>query len=156
MVRALRFPSSVSPSTKWSIASGIYLFLGATAVAYLLSDLLTLLGEVIGLPPGLALAVMASPALLIGAAAWWVVVERRAAYAYRYGGLVGLLTALLTGLVWVARFVDVWGVEMATVDIVSFLVAFVLGVAAVAGALVGLPLMYARRRLDGSPSASGR
>lgn len=156
MVPDLRLPSSVSPATSWSIAAGLYLFCWAAAVAFLLADILTLLGDVIGLPPGFALAVMPSPALPIGAAAWWAVVERRAAYAYRYGGLVGLLTALLTGLVWVARFVDVWGVEMAAVDIVSVLVAFVLGVAAVVGALVGLPLMYTRRRLDGSPSASGR
>lgn len=156
MVRALHPLPTVSPSKKWSIAAGLYLFCWAAAVAFLLSDILTLLGEVIGLPPGFALAIVASPALLIGAAAWWAVVERRAAYAYRLGGLVGLLTALLTGLVWLARFVDVWGVEMVAVDIVAVLVAFVLGVAAVVGALVGLPLMYARRRLDGPPGASGR
>lgn len=69
---------------------------------------------------------------------------------------VGLLTALLTGLVWVTRFVQVWGVETVAIEIVALLAAFVLVVAAVAGTIAGLPLMSARRRLDGRhrPSTS--
>lgn len=155
MVPALPSSSRVTPSTKWSVAAGCYLFLCATALAFLLADLLSLLGEVIGLPPVFGLAIMAGPALVIGAFAWWAIVERRADYAYRRGVIVGFLTALLTGLVWLVRFVDVWGVEMVAVGIVATLAAFVLGVAAIAGALVGLPLMYARRRLDGRWSLSG-
>lgn len=154
MVPALRHPDSVSPATKWSIGAGLYLFVWATAVAYLLSDILTLFGEVIGLPARAAMVVLAVPSLVIGAVAWWAAVERRGAYAYRLGVLVGLLTAVVTGLVWMVRFVAVWGVELLAVEAVAILAAVVLGVAAVAGALVGLPLMYARRRLDGPTSPS--
>lgn len=151
MVSARRLPASVAPTTTWSVVAGCYLFLMATAVALLLSDVLTLFGEVIGLPTGYGLVILASPALPIGATAWWAVVERRGAYAHLRGALVGLLTALLTGLVWVARFVAVWGVEMVAVDVVTLLASFVVGVAAVAGAIVGLPLIHARRRLDAPP-----
>lgn len=125
------------------------MFVCATATAFLLHDLLGLLGEVIGLPAAYAMVILASPALAIGAVVWWAVVERRDAYTYRLGGAFGLVTALLTGLLWTVRFVGFWGFEMLVIPIVAFLVAFVLGLTALAGVLAGLPLMYARRRLDG-------
>lgn len=137
----------VSSAIKWSIGAGIYMFVWATATAFLLYDVLVLLAEVIGLPTGYAMVVLASPALVFGAVAWWAVVERRNAYTYRFAGTFGLVTALLTGLLWTVRFVSVWGFEMVAVDIVTLLVVLVLGLAVVAGVLTGLPLMYARRRL---------
>lgn len=124
------------------------MFAMATATALLLSDVLALLADVIGLPPAYAMAIFASPALVIGAGLWWGAVERRGSYSYLIGGLVGSVTALLTGLLWTVRFVGVWGREMLAAEIVSLLVLFVLGSVVVAGAIIGLPLMYARRRLD--------
>jgi hypothetical protein len=141
--------AGVSPSVKWSVYAGLCLFGCATVTAVLLADVLALFAEVVGLPARYAMVLLASPALLVGTVTWWAVVERRRAYAYRVGGAVGLLTALLTGLLWTARFVTVWGVEMLAVPIVAVLVLFVLGITAVAGVLVGLPLMYARRRTGG-------
>lgn len=147
MTSARQSRAPLPPATTWSIGAGLSLFLCATAVAYALSDLLALLGDVIGLPAGFAMVILASPSLAIGALLWWTVVERRAAFAYRFGAGVGLLTAALTGLLWVLRFVDVWGFEMLAVDVVAVLAAVVLGVAVTVGAIIGLPLMYARRRL---------
>lgn len=129
------------------------MFIMATATALLLSDVLALLADVIGLPPAYAMAIFASPALVIGAGLWWGAVERRGSYSYLIGGLVGSVTALLTGLLWTTRFVVVWGTEMLAVDAVSLLVGAVLGVVVLAGAFTGLPLMYARRRLESGPSS---
>lgn len=149
---ALRSSSGVSPSRKWSLCAGLYTFVCGTVAAFVLSDVLALLADVIGLRTEYAMVALASPALVIGTVAWWAVVERRSAYTYLRGGTFGLVTALLTGLLWTARFVTVWGFEMLAVPVVPFLVVFVLGVAAVAGVLTGLSLMYARRRLNGRPS----
>jgi hypothetical protein len=145
MAAALHPDTGVPPSTKWSVYAGLYMFVWATATAFFLADILGLLADVIGLPAEFAMVILASPALVIGAATWWAVVERRDAYTYRYAGTFGLVTALLTGLLWTARFVTVWGVDMLVVPIVSLLVLLVLGVAVNAGVLTGLPMMYARR-----------
>lgn len=144
-----RYPDTdVPPSTKWSVYAGVYMFVWATATAFLLSDILGPLADVIGLPAPFAMGILASPTLVIGAATWWAVVERQGAFSYRLAGACGLVTALLTGLLWTARFVTVWGVEMLVIPIVSLLVLLVLGLAVIAGVLTGLPLMYARRRLS--------
>ena len=124
--------------------AGAYLFVCATLTAFLLSDVLVLLGDALGLPAGYAMFVLASPALAVGAVGWWALVERRGSYTYLVGAAVGLLTALLTGLVWIVRFVSSWGVEFLLT--VGVLVGVVLGWAVAAGVLAGLPLMYARRR----------
>lgn len=129
--------------------AGLYTFALGTATSFVLDEILILFGEVIGLPASYSLVVLASPSLLVGAVVWWAVVERRNSYTYLRGGAFGLLTALLTGLLWTLRLVSVWGVEMLTATPVAVLVAFVLGVVSVAGALTGLPLLYARRRLAG-------
>jgi hypothetical protein len=138
-------------SKQWSLYAGLYTFVCATAVALALSDLLALLADMIGLSPEYWMLVLASPAFAIGAATWWVAVERRGSYTYLLAGAFGLLTALFTGLLWTAQFVRVWGVEMVTVPIVAFFVLFVLGFASVAGLLAGVPLMYARRRVSPEP-----
>lgn len=148
MVTALHEDARPAPSKTWSLYAGLYLVGCGVVLAVLLNDMLTLLGDVIGLPTPYSSVIFPSPALLFGALSWWLVVERRAAYAYRFGAVVGLLTALLTGVVWTARFVVVWGVEMLTVPMVAVLVGFVLGFAVLAGVLSGPPLMYARRRLN--------
>lgn len=133
---------------RWSVYAGLYLFVCGTAVAFLFADILVLLASVIGLPERYALGVLASPAFVVGAVVWWGFVEQPRAYSYLIGGAVGLVTALITGLVWTVRFVTVWGFEMLAVDAVFLLVGFVLGMVVIAGGITGLPLMYARRHLD--------
>ncbi|MFB6152743.1 MAG: hypothetical protein ABEJ27_00680 [Halodesulfurarchaeum sp.] len=124
------------------------MFIWGIVVAFLLSDMLGLLADVIGLPTGYWMIVFASPAFAFGAVSWWIVIERRESYTYFLGGAFGLLTALLTGLLWTAQFIRVWGVEMTRIPIIGFLIVFVLVVATIAGVLTALPLMYARRRLN--------
>jgi len=84
---------------------------------------------------------------VIGSLIWWVGVERRRSETYVSGGLCGLLTASVTGLLWTGWFVTVWGVEMLSAEIVTVLVAFVLGTITVAGGIAGLVFTYLRRRL---------
>lgn len=152
MDTALQSDSVSSSSTKWSLFEGFYAFVCATMVAALLSDILGVLADVISLSSAYWMVVLASPALVIGTGAWWLLVERRRSHAYRRGGAFGLVTALLTALLWTISFVIVWGVEMLAVPMVAVLVVWVVGLAAVAGVLVGLPLMYARRYLSSDSS----
>lgn len=153
MVTALHREFSASPSIKWSLIAGIYLFVCGIVTVVLLDEILSLLADVIGLPATYALIVCAAPILLIGSDTWWAVVERRDAYTYLFGAVAGLLTAVLTGLLWTAQFVGVWGVEMLMTPMVSVLVLFVFGITVLAGALTGVPLMYARRHVAPSPAA---
>ena len=131
---------------QWSLLAGVYAFGCATLTAFALSGMLGLFAEVIGLPAAVALPLLATPALVVGAGVWWTLVERRETATYPRGAAFGLLTALLTGGVWTARFVSVWSVEMLTAGPVPLLVGFVLGAVGVAGVLVGLPFTFVRRR----------
>lgn len=128
------------------------MFICGVVVTLILSDLLSLLADVIGLSTGYWMVIVASPAFAIGAVVWWATVERRQSYSYLVGGAFGLVTALLTGLLWTAQFIRFWGVEMAEIPIIGFLILLVLGLTAIAGVAVALPLMYARRRLNSDPS----
>jgi len=139
-------PSGFPSSQRWSLFAGVYAFGCATLTAFLLSDVLGLFAEVIGLPAMVSLPLLAAPALVAGAGIWWSLVERRGDATYVRGAGYGLLTALITGGLWTARFAAVWGIEMLTAGPVPLLVGFVLGVVAVAGVLVGLSFTYARRR----------
>lgn len=149
METALHSESDVLPSVTWSAVAGLYTFGWAVVVSLLLSDVLELLSEVIALPESYWMVVLASPALLVGTGVWWGLVERRASYRYGSGALFGLITALVVGLLWTVRFVTVWGVEMLAAPMVATLAAIVVGFVAVAGVVVGLPLMYVRRRVGG-------
>lgn len=128
--------------------AGLYMFIAGVLVSSLLSDILSVLAEVIRLPVAYSVVVFACPTLVFGAGAWWAVVERRDACLYRHGVVVGVVTALLTGIVWTTVFVAIWGVEMAAIPMVAFLIALVLGIAILVGGLAGLPLIYARRRVN--------
>lgn len=138
---------SVDPATvRWSMYSGVYLFVWGVGLAAALSDILRLLADAIGLPRGYWMVVIAAPVLVLGPGLWWGLVERRRAYAYRWGGLFGLVIAVMTGLLWTVRFVSVWGLEMIGVTPVLILAAVVLGIVALAGLLTGIVFMACRRR----------
>jgi lipopolysaccharide export LptBFGC system permease protein LptF len=147
------FTYSMDSSRKWSLSAGLYMFICGTVVALLLSDMLSLLADVIGLPPEYWMLILASPAFAIGAGVWWAMIERHGAYTYLRGSTFGFVTALLTGGLWTGQFIRVWGFEMAEIPIIAFIIAFVLGVVAIAGVLTAIPLMYARRRLDNELAA---
>ncbi|WP_312907056.1 hypothetical protein [Natronosalvus caseinilyticus] len=123
------------------------MFVCGTATALVLSDMLSLLSDVIGISTDYWMVVLASPAFAIGTIVWWTTVERRDSYTYLWGGAFGLITALLMGFLWTVQFIVFWGFEMASIPIISFLILFVLGTVAIAGSLAGIVLMYARRRL---------
>lgn len=157
MNTALPLETNGSPPIRWSLYAGVYMFICAVVTAFALADMLLLLADVIGLPTAYSGVIFASPAFVIGTVAWWTIVEGRGSYTYLRGGAVGVVTASLTGLVWTVRFVRFWGFEMLAVPIISALVALVLGVTITVGALVGFPLMYARRRsLRGLPGENQR
>ncbi|WP_066414676.1 hypothetical protein [Halorubrum aethiopicum] len=146
--------SRLSSSQRWSLLAGVYAFGCATLTAALLSGMLGVFAEVIGLPPRVSMAILASPAFVAGAGIWWALVERRGAYTYPAGAAFGLLTALATGAAWTVRFVSVWSLEMLTAGPVPLLVGLVLGTAALAGTLVGLPIAYVRRRSASRPGSA--
>ena len=137
-------------SRRWSLLAGAYAFCCAAFTAATLSTVLDLFGEVIGLPTALVVPILASPALFAGPLAWWALVERRGTVTYLRGAAFGLFTALITGLVWTARFVSVWSPEMLAADPVRLLVGFVFAAVALAGVVVGLPITYVRRRSRGA------
>jgi hypothetical protein len=142
-------------SRQWSLFAGVYAFGCATLTAFALSTVLDVFAEVIGLPTAFAMPILATPALVAGAVVWWTLVERRGAVTYVRGAAFGLLTALITGGLWTARFVSVWGVEMLTAGPVLLLVGVVVGPAGAAGVLVGPPITYARRRSRRGSDAAG-
>jgi|GEM_PF-1529389 hypothetical protein len=152
---AHRPASGLSSPQRWALLAGVYAFGCATLTAFLLSDALGIFAEVIGLPAALAMPLLATPALVVGGGLWWLLVERWGAPTYPRGAAFGLLTALVTGILWTARFVSVWGLEMLTAGPVPLLVGFVLGAVAVAGVLVGLPITYVRRRSRRRSDAAG-
>ena len=133
----LRGVRALTASQRWSLLAGAYAFGCAALTALSLSTVLGLFAEVVGLPTTFATPILAAPAFLVGASVWWALVERRA---------FGLLTALVTGLVWTARFVSVWSPELLAAEPVRLLVGFVFAAVAVASVLVGLPITYVRRR----------
>ena len=137
--------AKLSSSRRWVLLAGGYAFGCATLTAFLLSSALGLFAEVIGLPTAFAMPLLAAPAL----------VERSGTVTYRRGAAFGLITALVTGGFWTARFASVWSVEMLTAGPVPLLVGFVLGAVAVAGVLVGLPFAFVRRRSRGRSGAAG-
>ena len=154
MSDSLQSEAGLPPSQRWALIAGVYAFGCATLTAFVLSDMLGLFAEVIGLPTVFAMPLLATPALVAGAGLWWALVERRGTVTYPRGAAFGLLTALVTGALWTARFAFVWGPEMLTAGPVPLLVGFVLGVVAVAGVLVGLPIAFVRRRSRSAAAAT--
>ncbi|WP_280585608.1 hypothetical protein [Halorubrum sp. Boch-26] len=154
MSDSLRPESGLTSPRRWALLAGAYAFGCATLTAFLLSDLLGLFAEVIGLPAALSMPLLATPALVGGAGVWWALVERPGTVTYARGAAFGLVTALLTGALWTVRFALVWGPEMLTAGPVPLLVGFVLGAVSVAGVLVGLPLTFVRRWSRNRPEAA--
>ena len=147
---ALQADSKMSSPVAWSVLAGCYMLVVGVIVSSTLFSVLSVFAEVIDLPAANAGVVLASPALVFGAGAWWGIVERRNATSYRHGVVVGTVTALLVGLAWTTAFAAIWGFEMLTLPMTAFPVAVVLGMAILVGGrgLPGIPLMHARHQLQ--------
>lgn len=135
----------IDDSKQWPFYAGLYLFICGVGAVFVLSDFISVMADVIGLPTNHWIIVMPSPAIVIGAVLWWTIVERRDSYMYVIGSGFGFLTGVVTAGVWAGLFVHAWGVKMLAVPTNVLLIALSLGFAAVIGALMSLPLMYARR-----------
>jgi hypothetical protein len=138
-----RSASRLSTPVKWSVIASGYLLLCAVGLLLVLSQVTTLVAEILGVPAGSPLG-LAAPAPVVGAVAWWTGVERGGRLTYLSGGAVGLVTALLTVVFWLLWGVAVWGIEGVLAG--WPLVFAVLAPSLPVGAIAGLPLMYARRR----------
>lgn len=139
----------VSYSMKWALYAGGYAFLCATILLRLLSPVSNTLMTLLDLPTSYAGLVLAVPVMGTGAFVWGTVVEHRNRYTYALGALAGVVTAVSTVAFWILVFVAFW--EFSLVLAGGVLVAFVSLVVTPVGCLVGIPLMYARRRLDSVP-----
>lgn len=134
-----------STSTRWSVYAGIYAFLCGALLLLPLGVVADALVEILRVPTGFAGVLVPGSGAIVGAVVWWGVVERRDAYTYLAGGLVGLLTALCTVLFWSLLVVHVFG-RWAIVS-AGIVVGFVLLWTTPVAVIAGLPLMYARLRL---------
>jgi len=143
-----RHPLGFSPSKKWSLYAGVYAFLCSIVTLRELSPISDTLVTVLPAPIGSSGFALAAPVPFLGAIVWWVVVERRDGYRYLFGGVVGLLTALAAVLLWTLVLAIVWGPKVLGAGGVLLVVSVTLAVALPVAFVSGLPLMYARRRLD--------
>lgn len=143
---------SRSPSVTWSLLAGAYTFLCSSLVLGPLGAVSDTLLTVLGLPETYAAVLVPASSAAVGAVCWWALVERRAAYAYPFGALFGLVTAVVTVLGWTVAVAVVWGPR--TVLLAGgVVIGFVLALTAPIGAVAGLPLLYARRRFGGLTSS---
>lgn len=141
-----RLSSRLSPSIKWSIYAGVYGFLCSLILLSILGTIARTLIKLLGLPISYSGFLMALPVLFIGPVVWWTVVERLDKYTYLFGGVAGILTALLTVVFWVLIYVVVWGPLLVLTG--WFLILLVLVISIPTAFIVGLLLMYARCNLD--------
>jgi hypothetical protein len=132
--------------TAWSLVAGAYLFCCAVLALGSLGAVTRTLAPVLGVPTGPVTVVFAAPAPVLGAVAWWLLVERRGTYGYLRGVAAGVAAAVGTVACWVLVGGVIWGPQLVVAG--AILVGFVLVVAAPAGAVAGVPLVYARRRLS--------
>ncbi|QUO47228.1 hypothetical protein [Halorubrum ruber] len=138
--------SDRSSARRWSLYAGAYAFACGAVTAELLSTVLRVFTQVVGLPETFPVPLLAAPALLVGGGVWWLLVERPERYTYPAGVAYGALTALGTGLCWTAWFLVVWSVDLLAAGPTPLLVALVIGLTTAAGALIGPPILFVRRR----------
>lgn len=136
---------TASPSVKWSVYAGIYVFVCGAAMVIPLGVVATTLVKILGLPTAFTVVLVPGSAAVIGTIVWWTVTERRNAYSYANGVIFGLVTSVVTVLFWGLVVAIVWGLQ--AVRISAIVIGFVLVVASPVGSIAGLPLMHVRRRL---------
>ncbi|QKG91642.1 hypothetical protein EXE43_22010 [Halorubrum sp. SS5] len=149
MASPISSASEPGASRRWSVLAGVYAFGCGAVTALVLSTVLRVFAQVVGLPESFPVPLLAAPALLVGGVVWWALVERRATYTYPAGIGYGALTALLTGVVWTAWFLVVWSVDLLAAGPAPLLVGLVFALTTLAGTLIGPPMIFVRRRYAG-------
>ena len=129
--------------TTWTMYAGVYAVLAGFVMLSVFFAVVGSLSGVFGVSVVYAAFLLSFPAVITGSIAWWLVVENRRRYDYRNGVAFGVSAALLTLFVWV--FVSVFVLGPRTVLAGGVVLAFVFGGTVIAGAIGGLPLIYARR-----------
>lgn len=129
----------------WSTVAGCYAFLCGTVLVASLDPIHHTMAAILGVESGYLALVLASPAAVLGAAAWWTVVERAGPDSHLRGALFGGVTAVATVTAWVLRALSVWGFELVASG--WFVIAWMFALTAVAGVVTGLTLVVVRRRL---------
>lgn len=140
-------PSARRSSTVWSLCAAGYAFGCAAALVSVLGTPVETVATALTLPSD-STVLVAAPATPFGAVVWWALVERRRAHSYLAGGAAGLVTALLTVAFWSVWAATVWGPRL--VWVTGLLVGAALAVSLPVGAVAGVPLMIARRRVGSS------
>jgi hypothetical protein len=134
-----------SGSRGWSVAAGGYAGCSAAVLLAVLSPIATTLGSLLDLPAGTEPVVFAAPVVPVGAAVWWLLVERAERYTLLRGSAAGVATAALAVAVWVGTFMAVFG--PALVQRGDVVIGFLLAGGVAVGSLQGLTAMVARGRL---------
>lgn len=138
--------------SRWPLYAGLYALLWGLLLFGPLGMVAETLVKVLGIPPTAGQLLVPVSGAVVGAALWWVVVERRAAYGYLSGGLAGLGTGIATVFGWSGLVSLIYGFKALLVAPV--VVVFVLAIIAPVSFMAGLPLMYARRRRRQAASTS--
>lgn len=134
----------VSASTRWSVYAGVYAFFVGIAVLLPLGIVANTLLKIIGISSSFADILPPVSNAIIATLIWWTVVERREQYSYLRGGIVGLLTAVFTTLLWAGIVAITY--SLGAVVAAGVVLLFVIAVAAPIGFIAVLPLMYARHQ----------
>ena len=143
----------VVASTRWSVYAGGALFLAGVVAVALLGVIAETLLTVLGIPTAYTLVLLPAPSAVLGGIVWWAVVERRGAVDYLSGGAAGVLTVLLTVGCWTLLVALVYGPGVILIPETLLVIAVATAVTTPFGAVVLLPVIYARRRMhDGSAS----
>lgn len=137
---------------KWSLYAAVYAYCCGVVLLAPLGFVADALVQILGQSTTFTVVLVPGSGAIVGAIAWWGIVERRGAYTYPSGGLAGLATALGTVLLWVVALATVWAPRFVVLG--GAVIAFVLAVVGPVGFVAGLPLLYARRRMDAGRSAT--
>jgi hypothetical protein len=146
-----RSPARDAATVWWSAYAGGYAFLLAALTLFPLAPVARVVEVLLWLPGGFGVVTLAVPTAVLGAVAWWALVERRERYGYLVGGSVGAVAALGTDAFWLLVAAVTWG--PAAVVAAGVIVAFVVAVTVPVGFAAALPLTYVRRRASDDPVA---
>lgn len=138
-------PATDRPTRRrWAALAGGWAYLlsvGLFSVA--LGPVARVLGQLLALPGGASAVLVALPVGVVGAAAWFGLVEERTSYTYRSGAAYGLVTAVGAVLVWLGLL----GLRFGPAVLLGWPVAlFVLVVSLPLALVAGFTTMAARHR----------
>lgn len=126
-----------------ALAGGWAYLLSVGLLSVVLGPVARVLGQLLELPGGASAVLVALPVGVVGAAAWFGLVEMRTSYTYRAGAAYGLVTAVGAVLVWLGLL----GLLFGPAVLLGWPVAlFVLVVSLPLALVAGFTTMAARHR----------